>query len=328
MFNAITPLSGWMLDLTVELDAHHPGFAGAYLRSSPERRQVIAAYCSSSTFASIERADVAAFLLRSGHKAILREAYSMVPTGLRGALARSGGQPHDRRFYSTLHRLLSAPRHGRMVKTISQMPMIDFARLRILNLLSEMACTPSVIEALGDVNTAKDAVKVIELLVANGVDRHALGKAITSVSDRQQLTKLWDRWAARCRLPAPPVKAADGYRPVQTADDLRRLARRFRNCAARYLAEALDGFSAFGEFLPSEGSPAMVVHLRLRPDGWEIDGLFTKHNGRPAPEDRQRARDFLHAAGVRRAEQVKKPEGPWRSLHRLTSRMVWDLDDD
>lgn len=327
MLCTIATLSGWMLDLVVELDMHHPGFAGAYLRSSHERRQVIADYCSSSTFEPAERANVAVFLMRSGHKAILREAHSAVPTGLRGALARSGGQPHDRRFYSTLHRLLSAPRHGRVVTAISQMPLIDFPRLRILNLLPEEACTPGVVEALGDVKTAKDAVKVIELLVANGVDRHALGKAITSVSDRQQLTKLWDRWAARCRLPASPVKAAPGYRPIETADGLRRLARRFRNCAARYVPEALDGFSAFGEFLPNNGSPGMIVHLRLRGGGWEIDGLFTKHNGRPAPEERQRARDFLHAAGVRLREHVKQPEGPWRSLHRLTSRMVWDLDD-
>jgi hypothetical protein len=190
MLNTITPLSGWMLDLGVELDAHYPGFVGAYFRASNERRQVIAAFCASAKHSITSPSEVAAFLARSSHRTILKEAFGEVPHGMRGALARAGGQPHDGRFYSTLHRLLTEPRHARVVSAISQMPLLDFPRLRILNMLPEEVCTPGVVAALQDVETAKDAVKLIELLVANGVDRGALGQAISAVVDRQQLMRV------------------------------------------------------------------------------------------------------------------------------------------
>lgn len=327
MITTIAPLSGWMLDCVVELDAYHLGFAASYLRSSNERRQVTAAYLSQKPMPEAGRPELAEFLLKAGHGAILRSAYGVVPQGLRGALARAGGQPHDHKFYTVLHRLLMSPRHNRVTPTISQMAVIDLPRVRIVNLLPPEACAPQVVEALGDVETAKDAARVIELLAQNGVDRAALGRAITSVSDRQQLSRLWERWAGRCRLPASPIQATQEYRPVETADDLRRLARRYRNCAARYVPDALDHQSSFGEFL-FDGRPVVVVHLRRRPDGWEIDGLFLRDNARPSPEQRERVRDFLHGAGVIRREPTKQPSGPWSSLRRLTSRMVWDLDDD
>lgn len=40
----IAPLSGWMLDRVIEIDATHPGFAGYVFRASAERRQVTAAF--------------------------------------------------------------------------------------------------------------------------------------------------------------------------------------------------------------------------------------------------------------------------------------------
>ena len=328
MLTTVSPLRGWMLDLSVALDAHQPGFAGSYLRASNERRQVIAAYCAQQVHEGTPLREVGEFLSGARHKTILQRAFGDVPPGLRGSLAKAGAQPHDRRFYWSLYRFLSAPRHPRLATTVRQMPLLDFPRLRILNILPEEVCAPNVVEAIGEVSTAKDVARLIDLLIENGVDRRALNKAITSVSDAKQLTKLWDRWAGRCRLPESPVKPSAGYRPVETADDLRRLARRYRNCAARYLPEALEGSSAFGEILPGAGQPGMVVHLRNRPQGWEIDGLFLKHNGRPNSVQREHAEDFLHAAGVKRREKVGGPEGEWSSLRRLTSTPFWGFDED
>lgn len=327
MLDTISPLRGWMLNLSVALDAYFPGFAGSYLRASDERRQVIAAYCAGWAYDDTLLRDVADFLISARHKAILQAAFGEIPAGLRGALAKAGGQPHDRRFYPTLYRFLAAPRHARVAAAVRQMPALDFPRLRILNMLPEEVCAPNVVEAVRDVSTAKDVVRLIELLVSHGIDRQALGTAISSVSNGRQLTRLWDRWAARCPLPASPVKASAGYRPVETADDLRRLARRYRNCAARYVPEALEGTSAFGEILPADGQPGVVVHLRHRADGWEIDGLFLKHNGRPNPDQREHACDFLHAAGVKRRETANVPEGEWSSLRRLTLRPLWDYGE-
>lgn len=102
MINTIAPLTGWALDSVAELDRHAPGFAGAYLRSSDERRQVIAAYLAVAPipFDDGHRARLSAdFLGGADHRAILRAGFGSVPVGLRGALARSGPQPFDRRYY-------------------------------------------------------------------------------------------------------------------------------------------------------------------------------------------------------------------------------------
>ncbi|MEG8052556.1 hypothetical protein QP185_03510 [Sphingomonas aerolata] len=186
-----------MLKTIVELDQYRPGFAGAYLRSSNERRQVIAAACAVQRDQEVLRED-ADFLLNARHHTILAKAYRRVPTGLRGALARAGAQPHDKRFYSILARTLNSPSHARIVQAINQLPSIDLTRLCVLRMLPPEVCTPGVVEAVDDVRTTKDAVALIELLVISGVDRHALATAITAVSDKRQLGRLWDRWAARC----------------------------------------------------------------------------------------------------------------------------------
>ena len=324
----IAPLSGWMLDLAAELDEHRAGFAGAYLRASNERRQVIAAYCSAVLPQAEQRGPVADFLLRSNHRDILGAAYGSVPVGFRPALSRAGGHPHDPDFYQELHRLLASPRHSRLAAAIQQMPAIDLPRIRILNILPEDICSPGVVEALGSVNVAKDALQVIDLLIQNGVARDGLTCAINQAKDKKQLTRVWERWAGRCRLPAQPVQAAPGYRPIETVAELRRMARRYQNCSMQFSVEALDGHSAFGEFLKQDGLHEMVVHLRRLNGIWEIDGLFLKQNRRPSVEQRERAHEFLLAVGISQRERPKKAEGQWGSLRRLTSRMLWDLEEE
>ena len=321
----ISPINGWMLDLTVALDAHNPGFAGAYLRASNERRQVIAAYCAKVVPDEAAFPTTATFLSTAGHKSILQSAFGDVPVGLRGVLGRAGSQPHDRRFYTTLHKFLAEPRHPAMATAIRRIPKIDFARLRILNMLPPDICAPTVVELVGDIMTAKDVVRLFELLVCSGVDREALARALRSLTDSKQMSKFWDRWVSDCPLPSSPLDQLPLCRPVRTAGALFSLARRYRNCAARYAPEALEGGSAFGEMLPSGGRPGMVVHLRRKRGVWTIDGLFLRQNGRPDPGQREEAYALLAQVGVKLPERAAADEGEWSSLRRLTFR-PWDFE--
>jgi len=327
MSSTVASLNGWMLETIVEIDQHRPGFAGTYLRSSNERRQVIAAFCAVQKDQEALRKD-ADFLLAARHQTVLAKAFRRVPTGLRGALARAGAQPHDKRFYSVLARTLTSPPHARVVQAINQLSSIDLTRLRILRMLPPEVCAPAVVEALDDVRTTKDAVALVELIVSSGVDRQALATAITAVSNKAQLGRLWDRWAARCHFPAPPVHSGVGYHAISNGVELREMVRRYQNCSMRYLVEVLNGFSAFGVFPSESGEAGMVVHLRLRAGRWEIEGFYGKHNSRPDRADRERATRFLISAGVAERTTVKNPSGPWDALRRLNARWMYEVDED
>ena len=270
----------------------------------------------------------AEFLLRARHQTVLAKAYRRVPTGLRGALARAGAQPHDKRFYSVLARTLASPPHGRIVQAVNQLPFIDLTRLRVLRMLPPEVCTPSAVEALNDVRTTKDAVALIELIVSSGVDRQALATAITAVSNKAQLGRLWDRWAARCHFPKQPVQSSAGYHSIADGVELREMVRRYQNCSMRYLVEALNGFSAFGEFPSETGNAGMVVHLRFRAGHWEIEGFYGKHNSRPDRADRERATRFLISVGIAERAAVKNPSGPWDALRRLNARWMYDVEEE
>lgn len=327
MLKKVEPFTGWMLNLAVALDEHLPGFAAHYLRASNEKRQVIAAFCAKRELSRPNIADAADFLMRGRHRTILHAGFGDVPVGFRGALARAGAQPHDPRFYRTLHRLLAKPPHSRIVSTITGIQRLDFQRIRILAILPEDLCSPEIVRAIHDIETAKSAIKVTGLLVEHGVDRSELTRAVRSAKDGEHLARLWKRWAVRCRLPDQPVAATQSYRPIQTAAELHRMARRYRNCSMRYLIEALDGFSAFGEFHPSDDGPGMVAHLRRRNERWEIEGLFLKSNARPNLDRRMEAYEFFAGAGITKRELDRVPEGAWSSLIRLTSPLHWDFED-
>lgn len=201
MLKKVEPFTGWMLNLAVALDEHLPGFAAHYLRASNEKRQVIAAFCAKRELSRPNIADAADFLMRGRHRTILHAGFGDVPVGFRGALARAGAQPHDPRFYRTLHRLLAKPPHPRIVSTITGIQRLDFQRIRILVILPEDLCSPEIVRAIHDIETAKSAIKVTGLLVEHGVDRSELTRAVRSAKDGEHLARLWKRWAVRCRLP-------------------------------------------------------------------------------------------------------------------------------
>jgi hypothetical protein len=79
----------------------------------------------------------AKLLLEANHQRILAEAFGAVPAGLRQALARAGGQPHEHRFYRYLHDLLTYPPHQKIASTLGQIDKIDLMRLRVLKRLPE-----------------------------------------------------------------------------------------------------------------------------------------------------------------------------------------------
>lgn len=327
MLNTIAPLNGWALDNIAELDRHAPGFAGAYLRASDERRQVIAAYLAVAPipFDDGHRARLSAdFLGGANHRAILNAGFGSVPTRLRGALARSGSQPLDRRYYERLFKLLMRPPHREIVRTINQLPMLDHDRLRIAQRLPAQVCCANVISVIKSIREARDVAALIDLLITNGADADALCAAIRSVESARALAGVWQRWSRRMTFGAHPVPASATYLPIIGANDLRRIGLRFNNCAERYIVGCLDGLDAFAEF--KAGGKSLIVHLRRKQGEWMIEGMFGKHNACPPSALRAEAVEYLGQHGVGEKPPRETASGAWEVLNRLAHPLRFDLE--
>jgi hypothetical protein len=330
MLTNINPLTGWMLDSVVALDAKLSGFAGAYLRSSDERRQVIASYLAvprSKLEDDAALAEAAQFLMGAQHRDILAKAFAETPEGLRGALGRSGHQPHEPRFYTLLHQMLTKPSHPRIVSTIRHSESLDLTRLRIIHQLPEEVCTPVIAQVLTDFRAAADLAKVVTLFAEGGLDRAAMTDAFHRVRSEDALRKTIKRWALKTILPPHPIPASDAYQPISTSAGLRDTGRRFRNCMAQYIAGSLDGFDAFAVFRPDPSKRGMIVHLERRDGAWHVEGLFGPQNMRPDPELSSAGISYLESHGVTKRPRDKAQFGPWAALGRFTSPFAFADED-
>lgn len=321
----IQPVSGWALNYVAALDRHHGGACGAFMRASAERRQVVSALLSTKRLPSDpqEASELAQFIGSADHRSILAAAFTNVPAGLRGALSRSSYQPHSRIYYKVLHNLLSEDR--RTAAVIGQMRKIDLPRLNTLRCLPLEVRSASLIEVIRNGGAAADVCALLELLKAQGLNPEALSQSLRRVSSPEQLAEFAKRWASKCRFPEPPLAGSENYFPIATASALKAMSLRFRNCSFdRYLADALEGRSAFGEFI--EGEEGAVIHLRRYGREWACEGIFGKDNKPVAPELYLSASMYLAERNIGDSP-TRSRSGPWKSLRRLTRHTVLDFEE-
>lgn len=315
----IHPISGWSLNYIVSLDVHDPGLAGAFFRASNERRQVIATLfaCRPAPTSKAEALELADLAKRATHREILIAAVGQVPTGLRGALARSGAQPHPKQFYRCLHHVLSAQEHSAAAAVIKRLGSIDLLRLRILLRLPVGLQSANLVTIISSVRMAADVAKLTDLLRNRGVELAAFADALATVSSLEQLAEICDRWCQKIAFPPHPLPPSEQYRPIGNGVELRRLALRYRNCAKRYLPQSLEGITAFGEFIWS-GQQA-VLHLEKRDGKWALEGIFGKDN-MPVDQDLySSAISYLANHDIRPTRSERRPTGEWGVLRRLSN---------
>ena len=317
--------SEWVLDLAIQIDEQSPGFAGALLRSSVEKRHVIAAYLAAQPDAIERAAEVVPFLLSANHQTILSEAFRGVPEGLRGALRRSGPAVREQRFYRVLYMLLSQPRHAEVARCISRIDTLNLTKLRVTNILPPEFCRSNVVEALSNIQAAQDLIASVKLLCGAGADQEKLAAAIRDVRDEIGLTNVINRAMLACRGGEHPVPASHGYQPISTAHELHRMAAKFRNCARRYLVDFLDDAAghAFAEVrLGQEGA---VAHLRRRESGWRLEGIFGPRNAMPSDKLRRYVTEYLATHGIE-PPQRGNPTTAWSPVRRITASHLFDFD--
>lgn len=324
----VAPLRGWLLNRAAEIDEQCPGFLGSLIRGSLERRQVTAAYLSLHAPRTRFQSDRALgeFLTTASHDVVLQAAFGSSPVGLRGALGRSGGRPHPRKFYRYLHALLlssARPETRRMILTLEQ---VNPGYLRIARALPTDLRFASLVETLEDIDDARALAILVELLAGSGLERAELRRALRSVSSREGIHRFVVSWAFRTALPPHPVPGSDHYHPVAHASELRRLALKHRNCARSHLANVLEEKAAFALFRMRDKEA--VVHLVNDDRGWHLDQVYGTANSRPESELAIQAMAHLARHGVVLRRSRQRPPSPWDPLRRLSGFENFQAEPD
>lgn len=321
---ATSTIPNWALARIVELDEIRPGLAGHFLRTSDERRQVIAAYLAVAKATTICPHIEAELLTTGSHGDILFAAFGSVPVGFRSALARAGRKTHPRRFYIYLHALL-ASRHAREVLVVlAQQPTLNLTRLRVMRTLPLPIRTPRMVAMHRDLDHARQTVLLFRLFTENGVDADCLAQAIRTVQTPGELSRCWRRSMEKLTFPASPIPASAAYLPIRNGGELKTTALGFRNCMRRYLTDVLDGRDAFAVL--STSSQEVVIHLRRRDDVWYYEDCHGRGNRPVVPATEATAAGFLRSHGIVSYERERTVAGKWEPLREIIAR--WDFDHD
>ncbi|PBN41656.1 hypothetical protein [Sphingobium sp. D43FB] len=317
---SIEPLSGWLLDRIVVLDEAKPGFAGFMLRTSAERRQVVAAFLAAVDPADDMAEEAAHFLMGCRHHAILQLAFEHVPVGFRAALVRCGAKVHDRDFYIRLWALLTrGPQH--IVTAIRHSAKLNPERLAIITGLPADLSDHRISAKIKDKAQADDIVLAVDLLVRRGLDRAAIVEAL------RQSTKLADtikRWSLRIAFPRGPISASEHYRPVNNGVELAATAKRYRNCSRRYFTSLLEADHAFGEFQHEEQK--VLISFDRSQGFWLVDGVYGYRNGDVPAGVSEAAYAFAARHGVITRRATDRGDKAMEALRRLSRHyMDWDV---
>ena len=315
----IAPLKGWVLDLVAHLDVACPGFAGAYLRASTERRQIIAAFMAAVRIGREGEREAAAMLVTADHRTILEHAFPTVPMGLRRALGKSGPQPHEPAYYRDLHQaLLSGQRQ--VTAAIMQSPKLTPDRLAIISALPADLCDARIVHRVEARADAHDLTLVTSLLAERGIDRAEFIDALRRST--APLKKVVQRWALQIPFPPHPIPAAKGYRPIRDGRELRKVALAYQNCSRRYTNASITGENAFGEFTDDDSQTALIC-LQKHEDIWTLDGVYVRRNRQVAADLDKRAREFAARYGILERRYTTGSDDATAALKRFT-RSVFD----
>lgn len=313
-------VSGWLLDRVVQIDVSAPGLAGAMFRCSNERRHVVACYLS------LERphtkfddeAALGSFLIQARHHEILRAAFGSVPVGMRGALRRADKRTHPRRFYGYLFQILASDSRSATRALIAHLPRVNPAVLKTSRALSSDLQSPSLVATLRTSETARTVSRLVVLLEGAGVDRAAMCRVLTGAKSMEEVVAFASNWAFRAELPTHPVPQAECYIPIKHGADLKRLARRYRNCMANMLANVLDRRSAFALIRLDEAEA--VVHLVSHRGSWQLLEICGPKNTPPSSPLRAKAASYLKSYGIEQRRRFRSDASKWQPLRRLVGR--------
>lgn len=304
--------TGWALNVVIAFDEIAPGLAGAYLRSSPRRRQVVhAAFARMpSVFkaaqrpipgAAVELIDpVEAWALLNGReRAIIEHYYGECPAGYLKALGKLGAGAHWPKFYLRLFDVFVTAEDKITARALAHLDRIDQDRLAVAKLLPPQWRLPGVISKLDCPENARKFLRSLNIIRQWSPDATdaAIAEGIRRIGRNSSPASFIANWVRRSRFGSGPLSDSDAIRQIRYAEDLERTGVRMRNCLKDQIGDVLARTSVY--YLIMSLDQPVIVHLnRNQPDApWALEDFYIRSNRR-LPEDlREQAEQVLRAHG-------------------------------
>ncbi len=110
------------------------------------------------------------------------------------------------------------------------------------------------------------------------------------------MSALIDRIYCTIEFPEPPIHASSECRAICSAEDLTRVARRFRNCLRAFIPNVIRGEMYFYVWLGAE--PAVIQLREERPFGWLVNEIWGVRNRNVSRDCRDTIQRHFKQAGA------------------------------
>lgn len=233
--------------------------------------------------------------------------FGNVPDGLLGAMQRLGHEPAGvADTYQELYRLFASsdPADRRRVKVLGQMSgSLVYAQIRIVNLLDPVLLHPALVSKISDVEQVSELHHALDYvrLRCSGASDDAIRASLTRLGADDHRYTVFQAWAKRFdRLPQTLDTRDDPTLVVLgTAEALINAGRRYSNCLASKVHEAILGVHLYIEYRPERRSePGVIAELRATSQGYLLEGMHAKGNRRVKADRARVVRSKLAACGV------------------------------
>ena len=267
-------------------------------------------------------------LLTQSNRQLLQDAYGTVPNGFRLALRKTGPFAQDADYYVRLHQhLINNSDDHRFLNGYTQ---IDERLIDILHTLptplNSFRYAPH-FSSPRDVNRFKDAW--ILLNQSEHEDPRIWTDAAKQFDRGCSPKHIIQNKFNQARFPEPVVKHQH-LKHIATVSDLRRAAKRFKNCLMDYTGCALRGDIQFFEYLCDE-NPCIVMIRNDSPYGFIQGTIHGVSNEEPDFIAEVSIRRILNDQGIverHRMERLVKYAGQIRPYKPSKNTAPADTDDD
>lgn len=291
--------------------------------TEPRRRQVYFAVLArlemdgafeGPGFTEAARADLLSRLVLSRNEDLIAQTYGSCPSGFLRLIGRFGDRARWPKIYTALFGLLDA--HPDLARPLLAHSKTGELTNELIELSQVLPPTALGVRIAGRFDTPDEyqrfmrpyqAITGLTELSEPHMWRIAEGEAPSNLLERMYLD-----------LPFPaPVLADPALTHIANGQALVRTARKFSNCLASQVAEALKGARQFFVWRTPNKEPAVVFAINNEvPFGWFLAEAKLAGNERVPRPRREELMALLAAQGIRTEGSVKKMMGShWSDLH-------------
>lgn len=352
------PFRGYALDAAARLEASQPHFilkilhGGCLSRQSfflasseidlrqPEAFLARVAEHAPEVSSDLQHLDINAKVARAlillKPRRLVQALFGPCPEGFLGLLARFGPDPlYPSNIYQRAYELFAEDRHRRRAKALQQMVgQVHSDHIAVVSQLDDVLVHVRVLERARPCEVAAlntFAEMIVDLCDATPATIKESLDALPVAGTGANMSDWVQRWIARqVRLQVePPIPSIDPNFRLVIGGELRKLGRRFRNCAGQRQAHTLLADRLIYEWT-GPGQPAVLELLRLTSGTetrWVCEDLLTVRNRRVSPEVATAVQAKLAEHGVFYQSLTRLPPVE-QALHDLLDhnahRPFWD----